>query len=133
MNKTDFLSNQENKQNFINLLSDALVKSNCRTYHSHNDAQTAIESAKNSDTVLIGDDTDLLVLLCYYTDLKSHNSFFRPEAKQNQQRVYGTHEGSERTTGSGHVHKHPFYTCHAWVRFNITTLWSWKKESFLEI
>ena len=90
MNKTGFLSNQENKQNFINFLSDALVKSNCRTYHSHNDAdviivQTAIKSAKNIDTVLIGDDTDLLVLLCYYTDLKSHNSFFRPEAKQNQQ------------------------------------------------
>ena len=29
--------------------------------------------------------TDLLVLLCYYTDLKSHNFFFRLEAKRNQQ------------------------------------------------
>ena len=64
------------------------MKNNCRTCHLHNDAdilivQTDIDSA--IDAVLIGDDTDLLVLLCYYTDLKSHNFFFRPEAKRNQQ------------------------------------------------
>ena len=90
LKKPEFLSNHENKQNFINLLSDALVKSNCRTCHSDDDAdvfivQTAVESAKNMDTVLVGDDTDLLVLLCYYTDLKSHNLYFRPEPKRNQQ------------------------------------------------
>ena len=37
LKKTDFLSNQENKQIFINLLIDALVKSNCQTCDSHND------------------------------------------------------------------------------------------------
>ncbi len=81
LKKTEFLANHENKQKIINLLSDALVKSNCQTCHS----ETAVESAKNMDTVLVGDDTDLLVLLCYYTDLNSHNLFFRPEPKRNQQ------------------------------------------------
>jgi len=65
MKKNDFLANQTNKQRFINLLSDDLQR-------QHNDVlhadvlivETAIACANTKDTVLVGDDTDLLVLLC---------------------------------------------------------------------
>ena len=35
------------------------------------------------DTVLVGENTDLLILLCYHANLDSHNIFFRPEPKKN--------------------------------------------------
>ena len=34
------------------------------------------------NTVLVGDDTDLLVLLCYHANLDSCDIFFRPEPKK---------------------------------------------------
>ena len=73
LKKEDFLSNKENKQKFINLLSGKLELSGCTTIHAEGDAdlvivQTAIQSAQPGATVLIGDDTDLLFLLCYHAE-----------------------------------------------------------------
>eukprot|EP00057_Strongylocentrotus_purpuratus_P008459 XP_011662933.1 PREDICTED: meiosis 1 arrest protein [Strongylocentrotus purpuratus] len=42
-----------------------------------------MESAATTDTVLIGDDTDLLILLIYHTNLDSCDLFFQPEPKKN--------------------------------------------------
>ena len=91
MKKDHFLSNSSNKQCFINMLSSYLQKVNCQTCHSQADAdllivQTAVESARRMNTVLIGDDTDLLVLLCYYTEMDTHELFFQPEPKANSRR-----------------------------------------------
>ena len=44
--------------------------------------QKTVESSIMMDTVLVGDDTDL-VLLCYHSNLDSHNILFRPEPKKN--------------------------------------------------
>ena len=70
--KDAFLSNKKNKQSFITLLSRTLEQNGCQTSHSRGYAdllkvQTAIQSASASDTVLVGDDTDLLIspLLSY--------------------------------------------------------------------
>ena len=50
--------------------------------------QTAIENASLSNTVLVGDDTDLLILLCFHTPLNSvHDIFFTPEAKSGTQKL----------------------------------------------
>ena len=48
------------------LLGQALQNEGCVTYHANGDAElliveTAIESAQTKTTVLVGDDTDLLV------------------------------------------------------------------------
>ena len=53
-------------------------------YHSPSDTdvmivQKMVESATVTDTVLVGDDTDLLVLVCYYAYLGSHTIFFKPK------------------------------------------------------
>jgi len=87
LKKEDFLSNKENKQKFINLLSGKLELSGSTTLHAEGDAdllivQTAIQSAQSVATVLIGDDTDLLVLLCYHADVTANGLFFKPEPKQ---------------------------------------------------
>ena len=44
--------------------------------------QMAVQSAKSITTVLVGDDTDLLVLLCHHADTSASDLFFIPQPKQ---------------------------------------------------
>ena len=69
--KEEFLANKVNKQKFILHLGERLQQLGCTVNHAEGDAdlliaQTAIQSARSLSTVLVGDDTDLLVLLCFY-------------------------------------------------------------------
>ena len=89
MKKDQFLANQKNKLQFIFMLSVELDKSNCKTYHASGDAdllmvQKAVQSAATSTTVLVGDNTDLIVLLYCHASLDSHDLFFSPEPKKNK-------------------------------------------------
>ena len=88
--KTDpFLAYRKNRQRFIFMLSEELTKKNCETHHASGDAdllivQKAVQSVTFCNTVLVGDDTDLLVLLCYHhASLESHDLLFCPEPKKN--------------------------------------------------
>ncbi|CAH3187344.1 unnamed protein product [Porites lobata] len=85
--KEHFLSNCENKQRFIDMLSSRLQEHGVKTLHAESDAdllivQTAVDSATNSATTVVGEDTDLLVLLCLHADVKSQPLFFKSEKKQ---------------------------------------------------
>ena len=71
--KDIFLSNPMNKQNFLKPLGDDLQATGCKIFYALSDAdvliaQKAIKSASVQDTVLVGDDTDLLVLLLYHSN-----------------------------------------------------------------
>jgi 5'-3' exonuclease len=84
--KEDFLSNTVNKQRFIDLLGERLEQAGCETHHATGDAdvlivQTAVQAAANCQTILVGDDTDLLVLLCFHVPDDSCDIFFKPEIK----------------------------------------------------
>ena len=88
LKKDNFLSNPKNKQRFLMMLSQALQNAGCVTHHSDGDAdllivKTAVESAQTNTTVLVGDDTDLLVLLCYHASEDGCDFYFRPEPKAN--------------------------------------------------
>ena len=88
MRKDDFLSNPKNKQRFLVILSEALQNVGCVTHHANGDAdllivKTAVASARTNNTVLVGDDTDLLVLLCYHASKDGFDLYFRPEPKAN--------------------------------------------------
>ena len=92
MKKEQFLANRKNKQQFIFMLSRELEKNNCKTYYASGDAdllivQKAVQSATTSNTVLVGDDSDLIVLLCYHAKFESHDLFFRPEPKKNTKKL----------------------------------------------
>ena len=87
LKKDEFLANKENKQKFIHLLGNKLQQSGCSTIHAEGDAdllivQTAIQSSRSITTVLFGDDTDLLVLLCHHAEMNANELFFKPEPKQ---------------------------------------------------
>ena len=88
LNKDNFLSNPKNKQRFLSMLSKALQNVGCITHHANGDAdllifKTAVEFARTSTTVVVGDDTDLLVLLCYHASNDGYDLYFRPEPKAN--------------------------------------------------
>ena len=87
MKKDLFLANKTNKQQFIKMVGDHLEMKKCEVHHAPGDAdllivQKAVELATRVNTVLVGDDTDLLILLCYHANLDSHSIFFRPEPKK---------------------------------------------------
>ena len=59
--------------------------------------QAAVDSSRYYDTAVIGDDTDLLVLLCYHGDLSSKKLFFAPEPKSNKApRIWDIHKLKEK-------------------------------------
>ena len=79
MSKDVFLSNVANKQN---MLSHYLQLAECLTEHAEEDAdlliaQTAVQSAATKNTVLVADDTDLVILLCYYADPDGFDLFMQ--------------------------------------------------------
>ena len=85
--KEQFLANSTNKQRFINLLSGKMEENGIKTVHAVGDAdllivQTTVSAAAYGPTVLVGEDTDLLVLLCHHADLNSSDIFFKSDSKQ---------------------------------------------------
>lgn len=91
--KDAFLSNKKNKQSFINLLSRTLEQNGRHTKHATGDAdvlivQTTIQYAQTANTVLAGDDTDLLILLCHHAPMDSSKGIYcRPEAKTGTEKL----------------------------------------------
>ena len=89
--KDVFLSNTSNKQKFIHLLGQKLESVGCTVHHATADADLhiavkAVESARMTPTAVIGDDTDLLILLCYHGELFSKPLFFMPEPKKRSKK-----------------------------------------------
>eukprot|EP00745_Piridium_sociabile_P030469 TRINITY_DN50548_c0_g2_i3.p1 TRINITY_DN50548_c0_g2~~TRINITY_DN50548_c0_g2_i3.p1 ORF type:complete len:545 (+),score=119.14 TRINITY_DN50548_c0_g2_i3:414-2048(+) len=86
--KERFLANPANKQRFIHLLSQALVKSGFDSLHARGDAdclivQTTLEKAKETETVLIGEDTDLLILLLHHITEEHHPVYFKSSSAKS--------------------------------------------------
>ena len=70
------------------MLSRYLQQANCQVYHSTADADLlivnkAVESSRTMDSMLVGDDTDLLVLLCYHAELDVFDHF----SNRNQEQI----------------------------------------------
>lgn len=95
--KEVFLSNSANKQKFVYMLGNYLEKSGCTVVHAEADAdlcisQTAIQSAANGPTTVIGEDTDLLVLLCYHADKDSSPIYLWSDKKSTKKmRIWDIH------------------------------------------
>ena len=88
LKKDVFLANTRNKQMFINLLAAKLVEHDCIVRHASGDADrlivmTVIEFSGASDVIVVGEDTDLLVLLCYFAEPNTKRLFFMSDRTQN--------------------------------------------------
>ena len=77
-----FLSDKSNEQNFINQLGIKLQASGCTVIHAEEDAdrlivETAVESPFNHPTIVVADDTDVLILLIHYAPTSSQGLFLQ--------------------------------------------------------
>ena len=84
--KEDLLSNKDNKQRFIRMLGQILEHVGCETRHVKGDAdvlivEKTVQYAMSCETTLVGDDTDLLVLLCFHVKEDSCEVFFKQEVR----------------------------------------------------
>ena len=86
MKKTDFLTNLDNKQRFLEMLAIKMNEAKLQAIQSSGDAdllivQTAIKSAATRPTVVIGEDTDLLILLLHHVNEDCQRILFTSEQK----------------------------------------------------
>ena len=70
--KEELLSNRYNKQRLIRMLGQSWEYVGCETRHANGDAdvlivETAVQSAMSCEMILVGDNTDLLALLCFHS------------------------------------------------------------------
>lgn len=89
--KEEFLSNQQNKQRFITMLGYRLETAGCDVHHAKGDAdllvvEVAVDCAEHKDTVVIADDTDILVLLIHYAGRAKYNLWFKPNVKRESKK-----------------------------------------------
>ena len=87
--KDVFLANPQNKQKFISNLRQKFTKNDIKTLQAEGDAdllivKVAVESAETDPTVLVGEDTDLFVLLCHYASPEANDIFFKPGQRRNR-------------------------------------------------
>ena len=86
-----FLSNTKNKAKFIKLLGKALQSDGCEVYHARGDAdllicKKAIEKSTDRTVSLVGDDTDLLVLLLHHARSKENDIIITPHKNSKKSR-----------------------------------------------
>ncbi|KAG1659992.1 Ester hydrolase C11orf54 [Nymphon striatum] len=82
--KEEFLSRGSNKQHLISLISDELERVGCTVTQAEGDAdvditKTAVNIANVHSTTLIGEDTNLLVLLLHYCEMDGKPLYFRSD------------------------------------------------------
>ena len=87
--KDEFLQSTHNKQQIIRLITEELRQRKCNVIQAEDDAdveiaKAAVTMAQFKSTTVIGEDTDLLVLLLYYTNIdKSYDIYLRSDIIKN--------------------------------------------------
>ena len=67
--KDDFLKNPANERHFLHLLSNKLFRAGCQIGPAFLITQTDIASPRHQFTVLVGDDTELIMLLLHHIEI----------------------------------------------------------------
>ena len=87
MTKDEFLVNLDNRQRFLEMLTSKMNSSNLYAIQSSGDAvNSATEAAELKSIVVVGKDTDLLMLLIHGVQLSDHSVFFISDEKSKTAR-----------------------------------------------
>ena len=91
--KQRFLMNSANKQRFIKHLMATFRENGFESVQAPGDAdclivKTALEKAAKTQTAVVGEDTDLLVLLLFHVNLEHRNVFFTSSSKKSGAKVW---------------------------------------------
>ena len=89
--KEDFLSNLRNKKRFIDMLIFHLTENGITVVQAEGDAdllvvEEALKAVKSMDTVVVGEDTDILILLLFHSATESYNLslYFRSDKDKSE-------------------------------------------------
>ena len=90
--KEDFLSNNENKHAIIKLIGNQMQERGCHVIHAEGDAdveivKAAVAMSSYRSTTVIGEDTDLLVLLLFHSKTDCMDLYFRSD-KTNDKELF---------------------------------------------
>lgn len=133
MKSDEFLSNKENKQRFIKILTDKLEQKGCEVHQARGDAdilivKTAAACADKQDTILIGDDTDLLIPLCYHAKNTQYNAFFQARTKNTVPqtfKMFGTLQQLKQYLVKLFVKISSSFTG---LRHDLMSVWDWQSS-----
>ncbi|GFO33579.1 hypothetical protein PoB_006008400 [Plakobranchus ocellatus] len=112
--KEHFLANPNNKQAFVQYLGDG-----CQVLHAQGDADTfivrnALSSAINKTSVVMGGNTDLLVLLLHHADLRSRPLLLKSRSKTKKAQA-NRHNVNENPSRATYLPCPPISSCHKWM------------------
>ena len=112
MKKEVFLNNQENKQAFVDMLGVCLTSDGIHVLHAQGDADTmivdtAINLARQNPTTVIGEDTDLLVLLLHHNTADLKQNQFRSDSKSTKTIKIWDIEATQTALGTELCHSLP--------------------------
>ena len=87
--KDQFLSNAKNKQAMISLITKMLKDRGCTVHNAIGDADVdivgaAVSSSEKGNTTVIGEDTDLLILLLYHANYTGFKLYYRSDVRRGQ-------------------------------------------------
>ncbi|KAA0192351.1 hypothetical protein HAZT_HAZT005538 [Hyalella azteca] len=87
--KEQFWTNASNKQEFVNMLSQKLVSAGCHVLQAEGDAdvliaKTAVACANECSTTVIGEETDLLILLIFSSNPESEALYLQSDRKKGK-------------------------------------------------
>ena len=94
--KDDFLSTPCNKQGLIDMITRELQAGGSTVINAAGDAdvdivKAAIKASRHQTTTLIGEDTDLLILLLHYAEKNNNKDLFFRSDKSAPPKVYDIH------------------------------------------
>ena len=104
-----FMSNSHNKQAFINILCEKLNEYDIRYKNAVDDAdlliaQTAVDCALSSEVIVIGEDTDLLVLLIHHVNQQCKRVIFKSDKMAiNKKNENMEHSTNKRLSWGGYL------------------------------
>ena len=116
--KEMFLANKSNKLRFIYMLGSKLEKEGCEVVYSEGDADfdivnKAISVSTDMAAVVVGEDTDLLILLLHNAKQDRISIYFSPQQKQNAKKEFGISSFVSEFSVRRHASSFYFFT-HFW-------------------
>jgi hypothetical protein len=103
-----FMSNSHSKQAFINMLCEKLNERDTRYKNAVDDAdlliaQTAVDCALSSEVIVIGEDTDLLVLFIHHVNQQCKRVIFKSDKMVINKNKNMEHSTNKRLSWGGYL------------------------------
>ena len=130
-NQQVFLSNNKNKNQFVQLLSHYLRQDSQIVYNSTGDADIMIVkcaldfAAQGNEVTVVADDTDILVLLIYHWKINMATVYFKSETKKTMWKV------QDLIANAGELLTSHILFIHAWSGCDTTSTTFGQGKTFL--